>query len=266
MLTVAVMWHFGTAPAHAASSTSATAGMALLHHHHDWTMPHYVRKRTLTVLLVSVATVFHFTRRSRRGYQVGAPEYHEIESQDGAVTSNMIQSLSNNIQSAVAVDEPELALSFASAKEQAEIDPTVDSYFRSDIAARRDARSRSQQHWDDQQSGYERQFSASDVEAKMNMVVTSDVTAAQQRNAGFTTMDDLHTTSGATSFFEPPQEMIIDPNGIDSRPSAWKAKRIERVRQQPKSPHEELAMQAKYAEIEDVGERAYQILVDLYMI
>lgn len=42
--------------------------------------------------------------------------------------------------------------------------------------------------------------------------------------------------------------------------------RMEKARQQPKSPQEESQLAAKYAAIEDVGERAFTILKDLYMI
>jgi hypothetical protein len=35
---------------------------------------------------------------------------------------------------------------------------------------------------------------------------------------------------------------------------------------QPLTPEEDVALQEKYAAIEDVGERAYQILIDLGMI
>lgn len=38
------------------------------------------------------------------------------------------------------------------------------------------------------------------------------------------------------------------------------------ARRQPKSPAEEKKLQEKYASIEDLGERAYTILVDLGMI
>jgi NADH dehydrogenase/NADH:ubiquinone oxidoreductase subunit G len=45
-----------------------------------------------------------------------------------------------------------------------------------------------------------------------------------------------------------------------------KEERVAQARQQPKSPKEEAELAAKYAAIEDLGERAYTILVDLGMI
>jgi len=38
------------------------------------------------------------------------------------------------------------------------------------------------------------------------------------------------------------------------------------ARRQPKSPEEEARLAKKYAAIEDIGERAYTVLKDLYMI
>ena len=60
----------------------------------------------------------------------------------------------------------------------------------------------------------------------------------------------------------------VDDNNSEATTMALplQGERFQRARMQPKSPTEEDALAAKYASIESVEERAYQILVDLGMV